>query len=118
MDVSGSYSPYSFIHQLVNSLGARAVTALIDRVRLVKSPAEQAYLREAATITDIGTQAALDAFAEGTVDYDVAAAALSAMVKAGSAALTCDPYICIGWRTAARGHSPGHHHPAGRRPGR
>ena len=101
MDVSGSYSPYSFIHQLVNSLGARAVTALIDRVRLVKSPAEQAYLREAATITDIGTQAALDAFAEGTVDYDVAAAALSAMVKAGSAALTCDPYICIGWRTAA-----------------
>ena len=70
-------------------------------MRLVKSPAELAYLREAAPITDAGTQAALDAYREGAVDYDVAAAALAAMVAAGCEPLTSDPYICIGWRSAA-----------------
>ena len=101
LDVAGIYTPYSFTHELIENLNARTVTTLIDQVRMIKSPSEHAYLREAAVITDIGTQAAIDAFSEGAVDYNVAATAHAAMIKAGCESLTCDPYICIGWRTAA-----------------
>ena len=101
IDVSGSYTPYDVTAELIEALGAKPVKNVVDSVRLVKSPAELAYLREAAPITDAGTQAALDAYREGAVDYDVAAAALAAMVAAGCEPLTSDPYICIGWRTAA-----------------
>ena len=109
LDVAGIYTPYSFTHELIENLNARTVTTLIDQVRMIKSPSEHAYLREAAVITDIGTQAAIDAFSEGAVDYDVAATAHAAMIKAGCESLTCDPYICIGWRTAAPHSNRGGH---------
>ena len=101
VEVSGSYTPYTVTGELIEALSAKPVKHLVDSVRLVKSPAELAYLREAAPITDAGTQAALDAYREGAVDYEVAAAALAAMVAAGCEPLTSDPYICIGWRSAA-----------------
>ena len=101
VDVSGSFTRYRVMAGLVEALGAKTVEGLVDSVRLVKSPAELAYLREAAVMSDAGTRAALDAYREGAVDYAVAAETLAAMVRAGCDPLTSDPYICIGWRSAA-----------------
>ena len=101
VDTGDIYTPYAITAGLIERLAATPVRNLVERVRIAKSPAEFAYLREAAVTTDAGTKAALDAYGEGAVDYDVAAAALDAMVRAGSEALVIDPYICIGWRTGA-----------------
>ena len=101
IDVSGGYTPYLFLKQLLHSTNATPVTNIVDNVRLIKSSEEQKHLRVAAEITDIGTKAALDAFSEDVLDYDVAAACHYEMIKAGCDILTCDPYICIGWRTGS-----------------
>ena len=101
VEVSGSYTPFTVIAQLLDGLDAKPLQNLVDEIRLVKSSSELTYLREAARITDAGAQAALDSFREGAVDHDVAASSLAALVSSGSEALTVDPYICFGWRTAA-----------------
>jgi Xaa-Pro dipeptidase len=72
-----------------------------ERVKLVKSPREVAYLREAGRLTDLGVRAALAIAAEGRADYEVAAAAYQAMIGAGSdflaipAIVNCGPYSGI-----------------------
>ena len=101
VDTGDIYTPYDITAGLLEGLDAKPIRNLVERVRIAKSPAELAYLREAAVTTDAATQAALDAFGEGVVDYDIAAAALEAMVRAGSEFIVSDPYICVGWRTGA-----------------
>ena len=101
VDTGGLYAPYDIAAGLIEGLAAKPMRNLVERVRLVKSSAEQAYLREAAVTTDAGTKAALDTVGEGVVDYDIAAAALEAMVRAGSEPIVSDPYVCVGWRTGA-----------------
>jgi Xaa-Pro aminopeptidase len=72
-----------------------------ERVKLVKSEREIAYLREAGRLTDLGVRAALAVAAEGRADYEVAAAAYQAMIGAGSdflaipAIVNCGPYSGI-----------------------
>jgi Xaa-Pro aminopeptidase len=101
VDVGGTYTPYAVIQKLFDGLDARAVDAMVERLRLVKSPSELAYLREAAPMTDAGVRAALDTIREGATDYEIAAATLSALVGAGSEAIVSDPYVCVGWRVGA-----------------
>jgi Xaa-Pro dipeptidase len=50
------------------------VTAAMDDLRLVKSPAEIAYLRHAAHIADLGVTAGINTIREGVTDYEVMAA--------------------------------------------
>jgi Xaa-Pro aminopeptidase len=72
-----------------------------ERVKLVKSEREIAYLREAGRLTDLGVRAALAVAAEGRADYEIAAAAYQAMIGAGSdflaipAIVNCGPYSGI-----------------------
>ncbi len=101
VDVGGTYTPYPVIQKLLDGLGAIAVSNMVERLRMVKSPAEIAHLREAAAMTDVGVQAALDTIREGATDYEIASATLAALVGAGSESLVSDPYICIGWRVGA-----------------
>jgi Xaa-Pro aminopeptidase len=59
------------------------VTAALDDLRLVKSPAEIAYLRRAAHVADAGVQAGIEAIATGVSDRDVMAAIQHATAAAG-----------------------------------
>ena len=66
--------------------------------RLHKSPAEIALLREVAAMTDAGVHAVEDALAEGVTDFDLAAAASEAMLRAGSEHFSIQPIVAIGPR--------------------
>ena len=81
-----------------------------ERVKLVKSPAEIAHLRKAASFTDAGIRAALAAAGEGRTDNDVAAAAYHAMVSAGSEFLSIPAIVNAGPYTGIS-HSTHKRHP-------
>ena len=68
-------------------------SALVDELRLVKSPLEQEYTRRAAAAADAGTLAAIDAIEDGASDYEVAAACHAAMIRAGSEYPGFGPFI-------------------------
>jgi len=68
-------------------------SGLVDEVRLVKSPVEQAYTRKAAEAADAGTQAAIAAVRDGASDYEVAAECHRAMILAGSEYPGFGPFI-------------------------
>jgi Xaa-Pro dipeptidase len=59
------------------------ITAALDDLRLVKSPAEIEYLRRAARIADIGVSAGIETIRAGVSDRDVMAAIQHAVAKAG-----------------------------------
>jgi Xaa-Pro aminopeptidase len=99
IDAGPSFTSLGTIAVLKEGLNAELVSDLVESVRLTKSPAEQSCLREAGRMTDAGVAAALAAYGEGVSDNEVAAAALEAMVRAGSEPTVCDPYVCVGWRT-------------------
>lgn len=59
------------------------VTAALDDLRLVKSPAEIEYLRRAARIADIGVSAGIETIRAGVSDREVMAAIQHAAAQAG-----------------------------------
>ncbi len=59
------------------------VTAALDDLRLVKSPAEIALLRRAAHVADLGVSAGIDAVRAGVTDCEVMAAIQHAVALAG-----------------------------------
>ena len=79
-------------------------SGLPERVKVVKSPQEVTYLRQAARFTDAGMRAALQTAAEGRTDNDVAAAAYQAMIAAGSEFLSI-PAIVNSGRYTGISHS-------------
>lgn len=86
-------------HGLARSLQAQAeadwqdVSGEVDALRLVKSPEEQALIRQAARVTDAATQAAIDAIGEGVQEREVGAACLGAMARAGGDPPGFGPFI-------------------------
>ena len=74
------------------------VTGMVDALRLVKSPAEQALMRRAAKATDAATAAAIEAIAAGAPEREVAAQCISAMMRAGSDPPGFGPFIRPGSR--------------------
>ncbi|WP_284507502.1 Xaa-Pro peptidase family protein [Caballeronia sp. AZ7_KS35] len=72
--------------KLKNVLGHATVsdeTSLIERLKFVKSPAEIAYIREAAHIADVGIQSLRSVIKPGLTEKEVAAHAHGAMMMAG-----------------------------------
>jgi Xaa-Pro dipeptidase len=87
-------------HGLAEALGAalpdvewQDVSGLIDALRRVKSPREQACMREAARISDAGTAAAIDAVHDGAPERDVAAECHRAIIQAGGTFPGFGPFI-------------------------
>jgi Xaa-Pro dipeptidase len=66
---------------------------LVDELRLIKSPREIAYTRQAAAVTDAMMQAAIAAAAPGVNEREVAAAAHRAMILAGGGTPGFGPFI-------------------------
>ncbi len=71
-------------------------SAFIEQQRMIKSAAEIAYLREAATAVGTGMRACLDATREGVHDRDVAAAGYAAGILAGSEYVASPIYVQTG----------------------
>lgn len=59
-------------------------SGIIDDLRLIKSPLEMQYTRQAARAADLGTLAAIEAVRDGCSDYEIAAEFHRAMILAGS----------------------------------
>ena len=75
------------------------VARVVDRVRLRKSEEELACIRSAADLTRIGIRAARESIAHGARDHDVVAAALAAMLRAGSHNPVMPPTVAVGYRS-------------------
>lgn len=75
------------------------VARLVDELRLCKSPEELATIERAASLTELGMQAAVDAAEVDATDYEVAAAATHAMLMAGSHNLVMMPTVAVGKRS-------------------
>lgn len=68
-------------------------SALVSRVRLVKSPAELEYVRRAAAISDRALQAGLAVAGEGVTERQVAAAIWAELIAAGSGPPALHPLV-------------------------
>jgi Xaa-Pro dipeptidase len=74
---------------------------IVEELRLRKSPAEVAYMREAGRLTEIGVAAGLDAVAEDARDTTIAAEICSAIYRAGSELMCWGPIVASGFRSGA-----------------
>jgi Xaa-Pro dipeptidase len=74
-------------------------SGLVEAARVIKSPREIEYVREAARCTQAGMRAALDAIAEGVRENDVAAECYRAMVAAGSEFFSSQPILTAGTKS-------------------
>lgn len=93
-----SYAAGSAVRDALPTLEWVDVTGLVDRIKLVKSPAEQALMREAAKISDAAAGAAIAAIHDGAREADVAAECISAMIRAGGTPPGFGPFIRPGNR--------------------
>ncbi len=69
------------------------VTGLVDRLRTVKSPAEQAFVRDAARVSDAAASAAIEAIRKDASEREVAAECQRAMIAAGGSFPGFGPFI-------------------------
>jgi Xaa-Pro dipeptidase len=69
------------------------VSGLVDELRWVKSPAEQAYMRAAARVSDAGAAAAIAASQAGASEQHIAAECERAMIEAGGTFPGFGPFI-------------------------
>lgn len=87
--------------QLRDKLGGidlEDASGLVNHVRLIKSPREIAYIREAAKILDIGFAAGLKTLAVGKTENEVVAAILEAQGRAGGEYTSLPHYLSSGRR--------------------
>lgn len=87
MEVPSAYlHPHHYLR--IKAIFGDALTAernaLVLDLKLVKSPAEQAYVREAARIADASLGALLGRVAEGRTELELAAAAFETLLSQGS----------------------------------
>jgi Xaa-Pro dipeptidase len=75
-------------------------SGLIESCRLIKSPREQQYLREAARMSEQGMQAGIGAVRDGATELDVAAAVHVALDLAGCEYTGLPAFITSGSRTS------------------
>jgi Xaa-Pro dipeptidase len=69
------------------------ISGVVDALRRCKSPTEQAYMREAARLSDIGATAAIAAIGDGAREADIAAECQRAMTAAGGNYPGFGPFI-------------------------
>lgn len=74
------------------------ITGLVDALRRSKSPVEQAFMREAARISDVGAAAAIEVIRDGARESEIAAECQRAMIAAGGTYPGFGPFIRPGAR--------------------
>lgn len=76
-----------------------ATDGLVENLRLVKSPAEIALIRQSCRYTEAAMAAAFEASVAGVTEDDVAAAIYHRMISAGSTYPSLAPFVSSGPRT-------------------
>lgn len=71
-------------------------TGLIEQIRMIKSPAEIEYMRQAARAASAGVKAAVEATRAGVLDNEIAAALYSARILEGSEYVSSPGYVVGG----------------------
>jgi Xaa-Pro dipeptidase len=102
IEESGFFFPIRTYKQLTELLPrARWMdgSGVVEKVRLVKSDAEIAYIRQGARAAMAGMQAAIAAVAPGKSENDLAAEVYRATLQAGSEYPGSPPYVVSGERT-------------------
>jgi Xaa-Pro dipeptidase len=102
IEESGFFFPIATYKKLVQRFPrARWVDGggIVEQARLVKSPAEIAYIRVAAAAAMAGMQAAIAAVAPGKTENDLAAEVYRATLQAGSEYPGSPPYVVSGERS-------------------
>jgi Xaa-Pro aminopeptidase len=79
-------------------------SGIVERCRLIKSPAEVDYVRRAAAAAVAGMKAGIAEIRPGRTENHVAGAIYGGMLKAGSEYASSQPYVVTGAR-AALGHA-------------
>ena len=74
---------------------------VVEDLRLVKSPAEHAYQRRAAALTDAATEAAYRVLRPGIRDAEVAAVMVDTMYRGGSDTVCWGPIVASGYRSGS-----------------
>lgn len=90
------------VHQALGAAYGRPLrdgSGLVAPLRMIKSPAERAAIRRAATYAQAGIAAGIAACAEGADENAVAAAMLAAAVGSGSEAMAMEPLVSSGPRS-------------------
>lgn len=77
----------------------RDASDLVLKLRAIKSQAEIECLRRAARFSSIGMRAAIAAIKSGITENDICAAAMNAMIGAGSEFFSIDPIVRAGRRS-------------------
>jgi len=102
LDLYGAGLRHGVIRELQARLGAERFRddggALVDAIRLVKTPAELDCLAESARITAAGLAAAEAVIAPGVSDNDVAAEGARALLAAGGEFMSLQPIVTSGRR--------------------
>ena len=99
----GGLSPAEHQELLAGLAGAHVEDSwpVVEVVRRTKSPAEIAYMRRAAAITDAAIEAGTRALAVGTLDTEVGAVILETLHRLGSETSCLGPIVAAGWRSGA-----------------
>jgi Xaa-Pro dipeptidase len=71
---------------------------LVDKCRLVKSPAEIECFRKAAAISDAAVLDAIKSVKIGAEDREIAAVAMASLIRNGSEYCSTWPNVMVGWR--------------------
>ncbi|WP_416139612.1 M24 family metallopeptidase [Halomonas sp. HK25] len=102
LDLFGAGLRFGVIRELQARLGADHFRddggALLDAIRIVKTPAELDCLHESARITSAGLAAAEAIIVPGVTDNEVAAEGARAMLAAGSEFMSLQPIVTSGRR--------------------
>lgn len=103
LEVPGYYlHPYHYqrLRDLFGSEHLIDATALVADLRMVKSPAELSYVREAARLADIGMDAFMAHLAVGRRELELAGAVYGALLRAGSGIAASPINLVSGERSA------------------
>lgn len=101
VEAASSGHSYAFGSRLRDGLATMEwvdATGLVELQRLVKSPAEQDLMRDAARVSDAGAAAGIAALHDGADEREVAAECTAAMIRAGGAPPGFGPFIRPGPR--------------------
>lgn len=89
---------YDKIRAALGEIAVVDADGLVEACRLIKSPQEISYIRQAARAAEKGLQAGIDAVRVGTTDNMVAAEVNRATIAAGSEYVALGPFIASGLR--------------------
>ena len=81
------------LHEALEAVDWIDISGLIDDLRMVKSPLEQAYMRQSAIISDHAMLASIDAIADGVRERDIAADCHRAAIQAGGTFPGFGPFV-------------------------